>query len=100
MEGPPHLVVACSCLSFRSEAEESAFALLVILAQPESLSLPFCLSFRSEAEESAFALLVILAQPESLSLPFCLSFRSEAEESASAHPLVILSAAGCPMSRF
>jgi len=69
------------CLSFRSEAEESAFALLVILVQPESLSLPFCLSFRSEAEESAFALLVILVQPESLSLPFCLSFRSEAEES-------------------
>jgi putative endonuclease len=36
------------CLSFRSEAEESAFAVVC--------SCPFCLSFRSTAEESAFDL--------------------------------------------
>jgi len=50
------------CLSFRSAAEKSAFA----------LALSYCLSFRSAAEESAFA----------LALSYCLSFRSAAEESA------------------
>jgi hypothetical protein len=74
-------------LSFRSEAKESAVAVVVALA----FARPFCLSFRSAAKESAVAVVLALV----FARPFCLSFRSEAKESAATFPPSSLPLAGC-----